>query len=320
MEHKTKLEEQIKDELPCCDEPETAVPSLRNISNEKFLGVSMIVAALLIGAAWIYTSAPRSMGPENAKILAALEKVVLPERGVTLPVRWRDLGKRMTETEVIDLKKFEELYAQRGGLDEVTRKLLTETDNDRLIITKDNADTLLNLLWAFGLANKNNILDKGPMTDKKYGGDAGQFASTGGWTLSVGNPMEHYSRHAFVGLTPEQEALVEKVSKNIYRPCCGNSTHFPDCNHGMAMLGLLQLMASQDVSEEEMYRIALGVNSFWFPDTYLNIAQYLKMNGIDWKDTPPRGILAAEYSSAAGYQKIVEQVQPAPRGGGNCEV
>ena len=59
--------------------------------------------------------------------------------------------------------------------------------------------------------------------------------------------MNHYSMHRFIVLTPEQQALVEKVSKGIYRPCCGNSVYFPDCNHGMAMLGLLELMASQGV-------------------------------------------------------------------------
>src|SRR3989344_1140717 len=305
---KTESEDQIKNELP---------------PKDRFLGISILIAAAIIGGVWIYTAQLNNTGAEifNAKTLAALERVVLPEKGFVLPVKWEDLGKQMIDTGVIDQKKFEELYSQRGGLDETTRNLLTETNNGRLVITKENANTLLNLLWAFGLANKNTILEKGPMIDKKYGGNAGQFASTGGWTLSSGKAMDHYSRHELVMLTPEQQALVERVSQNIYRPCCGNSTYFPDCNHGMAMLGLLELMASQGVSEEEMYRVALGVNSFWFPDTYLNIAQYLKMKGIDWKDATHKGILAAEYSSAAGYRQIREQVQPATRGGGgSCGV
>ena len=98
------------------------------------------------------------------------------------------------------------------------------------------------------------------MTDKQFGG-ADKFASTGGWSLSKGNAMDHYSRHNFVVLTQAQAELVERVSKNIYRPCCNNSTYFPDCNHGMAMLGLLELMASQNISEGQMYKIALSVNS-----------------------------------------------------------
>jgi hypothetical protein len=242
-------------------------------------------------------------------------------KGIELPVRWGDLGKQLTDNGSIDRQKFEALYAQRGELDEETVALLTGTDNGRMTITEDNASTLLNLLWALGLANKNEILENGPMVDKQYGGDAGRFASTGGWTLAVGNPMDHYSRHTMVSLTPEQQVLVENVSKNIYRPCCGNATHFPDCNHGMAMLGLLELMASQGVSEKDMYRAALAVNSYWFPDTYMTIGKYLKTKNIAWKNASPQEILSREYSSAAGYQKIKSQVVPTePKAGNSCGV
>ncbi len=122
----------------------------------------------------------------------------------------------------------------------------------------------LNVLWAFGLANKNEILEYGPMMDPQYGG-AGGFASTGGWTLATGNPMDHYSHHAMLTLTPEQKQRVERTSKNIFRPCCKNSTYFPDCNHGMAMLGALEIMASQGASERDMYRVADQLNKQWFP-------------------------------------------------------
>jgi len=292
-------------------------------ARDRFLGLSIIIAALATGGAWIYTAQLNIADPQaaSAKIAAKLEKIVLPEKGVTLPVSWGDLGDQLVANGTIDMKKLEELFAQRGGLDEETKRLLAGTNNARLVMTKDNANTLLNLLWAFGLANKNDILEKGMMTDKRYGGDAGRFASTGGWTLSIGSPMNHYSRHAMVPLNTEQQTLVEKVSQNIYRPCCGNSTYFPDCNHGMAMLGLLELMAAQGVSEEEMYRVALQVNAFWFPENYLTIASFLKKSGIDWEDISPKGILAAEYSSAAGYQQVLKQVQPVNSvNGGSCGV
>ena len=159
------------------------------------------------------------------------------------------------------------------------------------------------------------------MTDEKYGGDAGKFASTGGWGLSVGNAMEHYSKHAFITLTQEQQALVERVSKNIYRPCCGNSVHFPDCNHGMAMLGLLELLASENVSEAEMYDIALKVNSYWFPETYLTLAEYFGQKGSDWKDIDPKEVLSSTYSSGQGYSRILEEMQPTQiQRGAGCSV
>ena len=124
--------------------------------------------------------------------------------------------------------------------------------------------SMLNMFWAFGLANKNEILEQGPMMDPQYGG-AGKFASTGGWTLAVGDAMNHYSMHELITLTPEQQDLVERASKNIFRPCCGNSTYFPDCNHGMAMLGIFELLASQGKSEQELYDTAKTVNEIWFP-------------------------------------------------------
>ena len=76
----------------------------------------------------------------------------------------------MTSVGVIDKAKFEEMYAGRGGLSEEERKLLEGLDNGYLKITPENSGFVLNLLWALGLGNKNEILDNGPMTDKKYGG------------------------------------------------------------------------------------------------------------------------------------------------------
>lgn len=187
----------------------------------------------------------------------------------------------------------------------------------------ESASTTLNLLWALGLSNKNPILEKGPMMDSSYGG-ADRFASTGGWTLSVGSPMNHYSMHNFIDLTPEQQALVERVSKNIYRPCCGNSVYFPDCNHGMAMLGLLELMASRGADEAEMYDEAFKANASWFPDMYANIEAYLVQRkqgiGQPFGGVSAKEILSPEFSSAAGYQRVVEALKPTQIKGSSCGV
>ena len=134
--------------------------------------------------------------------------------------------------------------------------------------------------------------------------------------------MNHYSKHAMIALTPEQQALVEQISKNIYRPCCGNSVYFPDCNHGMAMLGLLQLMASQGVNETDMYEAALAANSYWFPDTYLTLAQYFNTKKIAWDKIGAKEVLGANFSSGAGFAEIKKQVAPVQQnnGGGGCGV
>lgn len=248
--------------------------------------------------------------------IAELADAVVPLNGIELPITWGNLGKQLVDNGVLDRERFIDLYTSRGGLGPEEQKLIDETDNGRITMTPKNSGVLLNIFWALGLGNKNSVLDDGPMTDKQYGG-AGQFASTGGWALARGDAMEHYSKHPLMKLTKDQQTLVESVSKNIYRPCCGNSTYFPDCNHGMAMLGLLELMAAQGVSEADMYKVALQVNSYWFPDTYLTLAKYLKnVKNTPWEDADPKLVLSAEYSSASGYRAIRSEIQPIQQGGG----
>lgn len=294
---------------------------------EYILPLTIIVSTLILsGTLYMSNKTNQSNGNSVANNQQKVERIVdeesiIPSAGVELPIIWGDLGSQMIEKGVIDAAYFESLYTQRSGLDEEMKKLLYGSNNGKIKITFQNSGFLLNLLWGLGLSNKNSILEQGPMVDPKYGG-AGNFASTGGWILAKGEAMNHYSKYNFINLTPEQQALVERVSQNIYRPCCGNSTYFPDCNHGMAMLGLLELMASQGVNEEEMYKIALKVNSYWFPDTYLTIAKYLKeKKGFSFNEADPKEILGRNYSSGQGYQAILREITPLEeKGGGGCGV
>ena len=284
-------------------------------SSPYMLPLAIVVASIFIGGAVLYKDrltpiqADSSSGEtqKSARQISALEKAVLPETGVILPVTWGDLGSKLVSTGVIDADKFKTIYNQRGAFSNEYKNLLLGQNDGKLKITNENAGYLLNLFWALGLANKNPILELGEMASPAYGG-AGKFASTGGWTIAQGSVMNHYSRHKFFDLTPEQQALVDKVSRGIYRPCCGNSTHFPDCNHGMAMLGFLELMASQGASEQDMWKAALAVNSYWFPDTYMTIAIYMKDRDVEWEDVSPQEVLGVNYSSAQGYAKIASQV------------
>ncbi len=237
---------------------------------------------------------------------------------VTLPIVWENTGRRLVDAGVIDEEKFLSLYAGQDELLAEAKILLSE--NAPVITVNDrNAGLVLNLLWAFGLANQNPVLTDGPMSDPRYG-DPSRFASTGGWPLARGSVMDHYSAHSLVPLTEKQQQLVERVSKNIYRPCCGNSTYFPDCNHGMAMLGLLELMAANGVSEEEMYKVALQVNTLWFPDTYRTIADYFRKRGVSWSKIDPQTALGSAYSSASGYQQVLSEVEPSSTDSSSCGV
>ena len=291
-------------------------------NNSLVLPVAIVVAGVIITFGIMYKPlGSMKVVSEKTQIQTSeLEEKVLPFLGVELPVTWNGLGSKLVSSGVIDVNKFKDVYNQKGVFTNEYENLLLGKNNGKLIITNENAGYLLNLFWALGLASKNPILESGEMTNPAYGG-AGNFASTGGWTIARGSAMDHYSRHKFFDLTSEQQDLVEKVSKGIYRPCCGNSTHFPDCNHGMAMLGLLELMASQGVSEKDIWKAALAVNSYWFPSTYLTIASYMKSKGIEWKDINLQEILGADYSSASGYQKIVSQMKPqTQKSGASCGV
>lgn len=298
----------------------------KSLSQNKLLSASIVLAAALLAGAWIYTISLQTQtnqsppSTENAAQIAKLQEQILPAEGITIPFNWGDLGQKLTEAGVIDKEKFNKLYARRGGLAEYEKGLLEGKNNGELLISPQNAGFILNLLWAFGLANQSPILEKGPMADSRYGG-AGNFASTGGWSLAQGTAMDHYSRHNFVQLTNSQAALVEKVAKNIYRPCCNNPAYFPDCNHGMAMLGLLELLAASGADEAQIYKTALQVNAYWFPQVYLSIGRYLESKNLSWSSADPKGLLSANFSSASGYRQILQAIEPIRQpGGGSCGV
>lgn len=309
------------------------LPFEQKHSSNFLLPASIIIASVILGGALVYTAGLRANQNSNSRLSSPVWLSNKPsnegnsfeiqsknKKGVVLPIKWGDLGEKLVEAGVIDLRKLESVYAERGGLSEEERELL-EGKAEKIIVNENNAGFILNLLWAFGLSNKNRILEEGPMNNPQYGGPE-NFASTGGWTLAKGSPMDHYSRHTFVSLTAKQQFLVEKASQNIYRPCCNNSTYFPDCNHGMAMLGLLELMAANNLTEEEMYKVALQVNSLWFPDTYAAIEQFLSSKGYSSNQVAPQEILGQNFSSASGYRQILSEITPSQqkKGGSSCGV
>lgn len=292
---------------------------MENETKNKISPFSIFVTGLFVVLSIIYVS--KSKPVETGTLWHPAIRRENESRDM-LAISWADLGSKMVAYGVIDKNKIENLYSERGGLSESDKKIIYGTGEDSIIIIdSQNAGLMLNMLWGFGLANKNAILENGPMVEAQGKDGTGKFASTGGWSLSTGNPMDHYSMHSFVTLTKEQQLLVEKVSKGIFRPCCNNSTYFPDCNHGMAMLGFLEIMASQGASEKDMYKSALQLNKLWFPDQYDVIASYLESRGQDINNVDPKEIVSEQYFSAQGYKNIVALVQPIEqKGGGGCSV
>jgi hypothetical protein len=241
---------------------------------------------------------------------STLAKQVVPDEGFRVNVKWNDTGIKLVKAGGIDLAKYRKNYSDPQSQELLA--YLTENKDEGITINHQNAYFWVNTLWALGLTQQSDVLTEGIM-GTEYKDRVGSFASTGGWTLGSTDAVSLYSSSNIIPLTQEQQDLVTRVSENIYRPCCANPTSFPDCNHGMAILGLLELMASQGATEDEMYEASLAFNSFWFASTYVDLAYYFKTEkDVDWQDVDPKLALSAEYSSAPGYQKIKQQIGNIP--------
>lgn len=257
--------------------------------------------------------------------LPALISQVNPPDGYNLSVRYGDLGPRLVQAGAIDYNAFAAVF-QDGG-DPLTPEqvqAVRQGSDQPIVITAANAHFLLNFFWAVGLANKNVILTQGPMVQNSAGRIEG-FASTGGWTLGAKPVTDLYASVDLIPLTAEQQQRLVEVAAEVYRPCCGNPTIFPDCNHGMAMLGLLELMASQGAGVDEMLTAAKYVNAYWFPQQALEAAMYLKArSNLDFAQADPRIVVGRGMFSGQGAQQVhaalsAQGLLPTePGSGGGC--
>ncbi len=238
---------------------------------------------------------------------------VLPREGFKTKLVLGDAVKKMVDCGVIDLEKMKKIY--NGQIPEYFQKLINGY-YEPLVIDQETANYLLNIFWPLGLSNKTEFNKNIPFTEK----DLPYLASTGGWWLGKkDNGAEYFNKCEIIKLTPKQEEIVYEVAQNTFRPCCDNSTFAQDCNHGSALLGALELAASQGYSKDELYKLALQLNSFWFPQNYVKIALYKKLvENTDWpihagsRESSQelaliKEIMSVKYSSISGYLQNVEQ-------------
>lgn len=250
---------------------------------------------------------------------------VFPGKGFKSKIVLGDNVVKLVEKGVIDKQKFESIYKDRGGLPAELKNALTVSSNRPILLTSTNANIYVNLLWPLGLSNYMASNLESPVSGKNLF----NFASTGGWNLGKEkNGGTYFNKFKIVELTKDQEELVTRIAKNTYRPCCDNSTFFQDCNHGSALLGLLQLGASQGLTEYELYREALAFNSFWFPHNYIQTALYFKViKGVDWDKVNPKEVMGYSYSAVSEWSKnVAAEIAKIPNlipknvGGGSCGV
>lgn len=304
---------------PAAAEPAAAGPAasagrLRRAIRSAAGPTSYVVLALLFGflGGWIAVSVFQNDTPSSqAQAVAAdpLQAALLPKQGVTLDVAWGDLPQRLVQQGVIDLDKFKAAAQQAGApLTADQLKVLTQPSNEPIRIDASNAYFAVDVLWALGLANKNAVLTEGTMAQRGLD-KAGSYASTGGWTIGAKTGPEYLAKLDLISLTAEQQAIVQEVAVNSYRPCCANPTAFPDCNHGMAALGLAELMASQGATADQIFVALKQISPFWFPNQYYQVATYFKLQGKEWKDVDARTVMSQQFSSAGGIQQVSAWLQ-----------
>ena len=249
---------------------------------------------------------------------------VLPEKGFQSKIALGDSVVKLAQNGVIDYNKFLAIYQNRGGLPDELGDAFDKPTSKPILLTRENANYYVNLLWPLGLANYMEANKTSPINGKTLF----NFASTGGWNLGrEENGGAYFNKFKIVELTPEQETLAIKIAQNAYRPCCNNSTFYQDCNHGSALLGLLQLGTAQGLTEDELYREAVAFNSFWFPHNYIQTALYFKaVKNVDWDKVDPKLVMGKEYSSISGwYENVDAEVKrlglvPQQQGGAGCGV
>lgn len=257
-----------------------------------------------------YATATNQMNIPTQINGSTIQKAINPEKGYAIKASYGNLGPELIQSGVINIDKMKSVFQQANEpLTQEQLDILTKGSDKPIRMTAANAHFILDLFWAVGLTNKSPILTQGAIM--QYGqSQLGNFASTGGWTLGDQDAMQYYASKTLIPLTAQQERLVAEVAANIYRPCCGNSAAFPDCNHGMAMLGILELMAANGATADDMYKAAKYFNAYWFPNEYFQLAVYFKQTqGLDYKDIDPKLLLSKNYSSVFGIQPIQQWFQ-----------
>jgi hypothetical protein len=285
---------------------------------------------LLAGGATLVAAAPRPAFPFSTPsasypLYDQAVAHVLPKDGFRSRIALKDSILKLVEYGVIDRGKFFALYGRRGPHPAEFAHVLTDPSDRAILLTAANAVHYVDLLWPVGLATHMAANAKSPL----YGSPV-KYASTAGWTLGrEKSGVVYFDKFPIVRLTPEQERRVVRIAKVAYRPCCDNSTFFQDCNHGSALLGLLQLGASQGLSEHELYREALAFNGFWFPDNYVQTALFFEVvRKTRWADVDPKLVLGYDYSALGPWQQNVAArvkairglIPSAPSGGAGCGV
>lgn len=239
----------------------------------------------------------------SAEVVRSVMEQVVPASGVRLRFSFGDSIRKLVVAGAVDPAKYAALYRTTDGVPDWVQQLFAAPSSAPILFDSKSAPYLLNLLWPLGLASRLAINQHSPINTLRLP----SFASTGGWTLGrEPDGYVYFNRVESLRLTDRQETQVLNAATTTFRPCCDNSTFFQDCNHGSALFGLLALAASQGATTDELYRLALAANSYWFPDRYVLAAIYfMRFRAQGWSELAPSMLLGAAFSSLSGWEQNV---------------
>lgn len=239
----------------------------------------------------------------SAEVVRSVMEQVVPTSGVRMRFSFGDSIQKLVAAGAVDPAKYAALYRATDGVPDWIQQLFVGHSSVPIRFDSKSAPYLLNLLWPLGLAGRLAINQKSPINELRLP----SFASTGGWTLGrEQDGYVYFNRVESLRLTDRQETQVLNAATTTFRPCCDNSTFFQDCNHGSALFGLLALAASQGATTDELYRLALTANGYWFPDRYVLTAIYfMRFRAQGWSELAPSMLLGAEFSSLSGWEQNV---------------
>lgn len=224
--------------------------------------------------------------------IAALRSEVAPPEGVSIPVEWGSLLDELKASDVVDTVLLNKgLVEARGhGLTTAEEARFNGESHELIRIDNESKTYLMYVFWAVAFVNANPLLNE---SAHMYGNK----------TSPVG--AAKYGSLALFNFTPAQQALIEDVALNSYRPCCNAPTLTPDCSHGFAALGLLEFLVSKGVGRDDLFKTLLQFNSYSFTNEYVDVALMLQeQGGQSWSSANATQLIGYSYSSIEAHQAI----------------
>lgn len=233
-----------------------------------------------------------------------IKSEVLPQQGYVLPAKWENSIKQLVDDNALNVSALTQILNNSGQpLTAQEQQILNGTSTINITINSSDSKFVLLVLWSLGINNNDTIISNGPIM--KFGGNPDNLASTGGYgplgTLQLG-------KLDILNLTPQEQMIANYTALNSYRPCCNNPTMFPDCNHGAAALGLIELMISQGANTTAVFTSLKEFNSFEYPQQYTELAMYLKGKGVDFSSVPGYIIVSRNFSSGSAVTQIQQSL------------